>query len=58
LFGTAASKATSLGKGNLLTQVGGKFTVQKGFTVDFGYLHGWLAGAPRDGLQLGISKDF
>jgi len=58
LFGTAARKATALGKGNLLTQFGGKFTVQKGFTLDFGYLHGWLAGAPRDGVQLGISKDF
>lgn len=56
--GSAARQGTVLGKSTLQSQIGGKFTVQDGFTVDFGLLTGWFSGAPRRGLQIGFSKDF
>ncbi|MBC7925733.1 MAG: hypothetical protein H7039_08755, partial [Bryobacteraceae bacterium] len=54
----AAAQSASLGKGALQTQVGGKYLVSEGFTLDFGVLTGRLEGSPRVGLQIGISKDF
>ncbi|MEI9812040.1 MAG: hypothetical protein WDO18_04920 [Acidobacteriota bacterium] len=56
--GSAARQATVLGKATLQAQIGGKFLVSEGFTADFGVLQGWFSGAPRSGLQVGISKDF
>jgi hypothetical protein len=56
--GSGAAQGTALGKNTLQSQVGGKFTISDGFTLDFGILKGWLSGTPRSALQLGISKDF
>ena len=56
--GSAATQATVLGKALMQTQVGGKFTVQEGLTIDFGVMAGWFSGAPKTGLQIGFSKDF
>lgn len=56
--GSAARQGTVLGKSTLQAQFGGKFAVQDSLTVDFGILKGWFSGAPRTGLQIGISKDF
>lgn len=55
--GSAAQNA-ALGKANLQSQLGGKFTITDGFTLDFGVVTGWFSGAPRRQAQLGISKDF
>lgn len=56
--GSAARQGTVLGKTVMQTQFGGKFAVQDSMTLDFGVLTGWFSGAPRAGLQIGISKDF
>jgi len=56
--GSAARQGTVLGKALMQTQVGGKFTVQEGLTIDFGVMAGWFSGAPKTGLQIGFSKDF
>lgn len=56
--GSAAKNATALGKATLQSQLGGKYTITDGFTLDFGLVRGWFSGAPRWQIQLGISKDF
>ncbi len=56
--GSAARQGTVLGKALMQAQVGGKFTVQQGLTIDFGVMAGWFSGAPKTGLQIGFSKDF
>lgn len=56
--GSAAKQGTALGKATMQTQLGGKFALRDDLTLDFGVLKGWFSGAPRTGLQIGISKDF
>jgi hypothetical protein len=48
----------TLGRGELLQQLGGNYEIRKGFTFDFGALAGEAVGSPRYGLQVGFSKDF
>lgn len=54
----AAAESSSLGKGAIQTQVGGKYQLLNSLTLDFGVLTGRLEGSPRLSLQIGISKDF
>ncbi len=56
--GSAARQGTALGKATMQTQFGGKFALRDNLSIDFGVLAGWFSGAPRTGLQIGISKDF
>ncbi|MBC7925542.1 MAG: hypothetical protein H7039_07785 [Bryobacteraceae bacterium] len=54
----AAAQSSSLGKGAMQAQVGGKLAVFDNLTLDFGILAGRLEGSSRAGLLIGISKDF
>ena len=48
----------SLGRGELLQQLGGNYEIRKALTFDFGVIAGEAGGSPRYGFQLGFSKDF
>lgn len=54
----AVAESSTLAKSAIQTQLGGKFAVSDGLTVDFGMLLGRLAGSPRLAVQIGFSKDF
>jgi hypothetical protein len=54
----AIAESSLLGKAALQTQLGGKYTLWQGATLDFGVLMGRFVGSPRFGIQLGFSKDF
>jgi hypothetical protein len=56
--GDTGTNTSDLGKANLQVQVGSKFTITDGFTLDFGVMKGWFSGSPKWQLQLGFSKDF
>jgi hypothetical protein len=48
----------TLGRGELLQQLGGNYLIGKGLTFDFGAIAGQAVGSPRYGFQVGFSKDF
>jgi len=48
----------TLGRGELLQQLGGNYLIGKGLTFDFGAISGEAVGSPRYGFQIGFSKDF
>ncbi len=53
----AVTKNLQLGKGQLLTQVGGNYQFKKNMSFDFGVVAG-KTNSPRLGAQLGLSVDF
>lgn len=54
----AFTRQDELGKGQLQEQVGGKWLLREGLTLDFGVATGRFADSPRLGVQVGISQDF
>jgi hypothetical protein len=54
----AVSSNFRLNKGQLQTQIGGKYELKKGLSLDFGVIGGHYPASPRVGLQLGFSRDF
>lgn len=53
----AVARNLDLGKGRIQVMVGGNYSVNENVTFDFGVVGGKDAGAPRLGLQLGVSID-
>jgi len=47
-----------LGRGAIQEQIGGNYAIGKKMTIDFGVIAGQEVGSPREGLQIGFSKDF
>jgi hypothetical protein len=56
VYGAYAEEA-ELGRGQLLVQVGGNWTLRAGLTLDFGVFAGAFVGSPRAGFLLGGSWD-
>lgn len=54
----AFTQQTSLGKAQLQTEFGGKYTINKIVSVDFAITGGKYAGSPKLGAAFGFSFDF
>lgn len=54
----AMTRDFQLGKGQLLTLLGGNYQFKNNVSFDFGILAGKYSASPRAGVQLGISVDF
>lgn len=54
----ATASNFQLSKGQLQTQFGGNYQINKKMTFDFGFIAGRYTASPRFGLQLGTSIDF
>jgi hypothetical protein len=54
----AVTSNFELSQGQLQTQLGGNYQINKKTTFDFGVIAGRFAASPRFGLQLGFSRDF
>ena len=54
----AVTNKLQLSKGQLQTQFGGNYQLNKKTTLDFGFILGRFAASPRYGLLFGFSRDF
>jgi len=54
----AVTDRFDLSEGQLQTQIGGNYQINKKTTLDFGVIAGRFAASPRFGFQLGFSRDF
>jgi hypothetical protein len=54
----AVANNFQLSKGQLQTQFGGNYQIDKKTTFDFGIIAGRFAASPRLGFQLGFARDF
>jgi len=54
----AVTRNFNLGKGQLQSTLGGKYSLRDNMTFDFGIVFGKFSASPRAGVQLGISIDF